>query len=117
MSDKSRVRVYTAIALAATALVVAPDGAYAGTTGTEFDSIYTTVTGWVEGTLGRLISVVAVVAGLAMGVMRGAVIPFLIGIGVALGLNSAPTIINGIVTATLPDAAAVSVTLATIPLN
>ncbi|MGE0383521.1 MAG: TraA family conjugative transfer protein [Gammaproteobacteria bacterium] len=81
--------------------VIAPD-AFAGTNGTEFQNIYTQITDWMTGFLGRLIAAAMVLVGIIAGVARQSLTGFLLGVGSGLGLSAAPTIINGIVSATLP---------------
>lgn len=96
--------------LAAGAMLVllsAPD-ALAGGGGAEFQTIYDTLTEWVEGVLGRIIAVVMVVAGVAIGIARQSLIAFGVGVASALGLVNAPTIVDNIVTATIPGPATAS---------
>jgi conjugal transfer pilus assembly protein TraA len=81
-------------------LMMAPD-TMAGTAGTEFSNVWTLLTGWVEGLLGRIIAIVFVIVGLVAGVVRGNMMGFVLGISSGVGLYAAPTIITNIVTATL----------------
>lgn len=81
-------------------IFLAPD-ALAGAGGTEFNNVWTLLTGWVEGLLGRIIAIVFVIVGLVAGVVRGSIMGFVLGIASGVGLFAAPTIINNIVTATL----------------
>ncbi|MGI9491856.1 MAG: TraA family conjugative transfer protein [Geminicoccaceae bacterium] len=89
-----------AIAAAVVLLSTTPD-AIAGGGGDEFSEVYDTLTDWVEGVLGRIIAVVMVVAGVAIGIARQSIAAFGIGIASALGLVNAPTIVDNIVTATV----------------
>lgn len=76
----------------------------AGTGGTEFNSLYTLMTGWMQGTMGRLIAVATGTLGILAGMFRGSLMLGLSGIGAAVMMFFLPTIIAGIVTATLnPD--------------
>lgn len=79
----------------------APEAAFAGTGGTEFDDIWTTLTDWMQGTLGRIIAGAFVIVGLVAGVARQSIMAFAIGVGGGLGLYSAPTVIDNVMTATL----------------
>ena len=83
-----------------TALV--PVIAMAGTGGSEFEDIWITLTDWVEGTLGRIIAAGIVVVGIVAGIVRQSLMAFAVGIGGGMGLYNTPTIINEILTATLP---------------
>ncbi|MDH3665129.1 MAG: TrbC/VirB2 family protein [Alphaproteobacteria bacterium] len=85
---------------AAVVLAVTPD-AMAGGGGAEFQEVYDTLTEWVEGVLGRIIAVVMVVAGVAIGIARQSIAAFGIGVASALGLVNAPTIVDNIVTAAI----------------
>ena len=90
-----------AVLFAVSMLLLAPD-VLAGTGGsTEFGSIYTMLTGWLQGTLGRSMAVTFVAVGLVGGVMRGSIMGFVVGIAAGLGVYTAPTVIDAIVTATL----------------
>ena len=95
-------RQYAAIAavVSLSFLLLAPD-AMAGAGGTEFNNVWTLLTGWVEGLLGRIIAIVFVIVGLVAGVVRGSIMGFVLGIASGVGLFAAPTIRTNIVTATL----------------
>lgn len=82
-------------------ILVAPD-AFAGTGGTEFQTLWNTLVDWVQGLLGRIIAITFVVVGLAAGILRGSIFGFVLGIASGIGLYLSPTIIQNIVTATLP---------------
>ena len=95
------------VAVAAFAvLVVAGAGFYpdtrrfGGTTGTEFQSIYTKVKGWSTGYLGRLLALCTFIIGLGASIMRQTLFPALTGIGVALVVSLGPSLIEGIATGT-----------------
>jgi len=83
------------------ALLITADS-FAGTGGsTEFGDIYTMLTGWLQGTLGRIMAVTFVAVGLVGGVMRGSIMGFVVGIAAGLGVYTAPTVIDAIVTAVI----------------
>ena len=96
-------RTTLALALAAGAAIVLPwAAAQAGTGGTEFDTFYNTIVDWAQGSLGKALALTMFIVGIGVGVVRGSIIAAVPAIGGALGLFIAPTIIDGIVTATLP---------------
>lgn len=82
--------------------------ASAGTDGTEFDSIWDTLVGWSQGTLGRVITIALVIVGIVAGITRQSVMAFAIGVGCGVGLYNAPTIIQSIVTAALTNSVTVT---------
>jgi conjugal transfer pilus assembly protein TraA len=85
------------------ALLLLNQECLAGTGGSsEFGSIYTLLTGWLQGMLGRILAVTFVMVGLIAGVMRGSMMGLVLGIACGLGVYTAPTVIDNIVTATLP---------------
>ena len=94
-------RTGTLVALVSLLLVLLAPDALAGAGGTEFNNVWTLLTGWVEGLLGRIIAIVFVIVGLVAGVVRGSIMGFVLGIASGVGLFAAPTIITNIVTATL----------------
>jgi len=83
------------------AMLVISSSAFAGTTGTEFLALYTWINGVVTGYLGRAIALASVAIGALMSVARSNPIPILAGIGFAIFLQYTPTIITGILTATI----------------
>ena len=87
---------------AAVALLAAPVApAAAGTTGTEFQSMYTTLLNWATGYLGKAIAIAAFILGAGIGVARSSPIPALAGVVFALFMVYVPTIIDSIMTATI----------------
>ncbi|WP_235726491.1 TraA family conjugative transfer protein [Methylocaldum szegediense] len=81
-------------------VLLAPD-AMAGSGGTEFQTIYQTLSDWIQGILGRVISICFVIVGLVAGVVRGSIMGFVFGIASGVGLFVTPTILDNIVTATI----------------
>lgn len=77
--------------------------AQAGTDAT-FAAVVTTVTAWMTGSLGILLSLIAVTAGMTMTAIRASAVPVIAGIGVALVMQTLPGVIGGIVTATMDPA-------------
>jgi len=64
-------------------------------------ALYTWINGVVTGYLGRAIAMASVAIGALMSVARSNPIPILAGIGFAIFLQYTPTIITGILTATI----------------
>jgi len=87
--------------LAAVALCLVAGTALAGTTGTEFQTLYTWINGVVTGYFGRAVSVAAVGIGAILSIARVNPIPILAGVGFAIFLQYTPTIISGVLTATI----------------
>jgi conjugal transfer pilus assembly protein TraA len=89
--------------LVVTALVItlAASTALAGTTGTEFQSMYTTLLNWVNGYLGKSIAIAAFILGAGIGIARSSPIPALVGVVFALFMVYVPTIIDGVMTAVI----------------
>lgn len=83
------------------AMLGVPTFALAGTTGTEFLPIYTWINGIVTGYGGRAIAISSVFIGALLSVSRGNPIPILVGIAFAIFMQYTPTIVNGIMTATI----------------
>lgn len=82
-------------------LALLAGSAIAGTTGTEFQSIYTTLLNWASGFLGKSIAIAAFILGAGVGLARSSPIPALVGIVFALFMVYVPTIIDGIMTAVI----------------
>lgn len=74
--------------------------AMAGTNG-DFDSIYTTLKGWAQGSLGKVIAVGAFIVGIAAGIAQQSIMAAVIGIGMALVMYYGPTVMENIVTAVI----------------
>ena len=82
-------------------LMVFAGSALAGTTGTEFQTLYTTLLGWTTGFLGKSIAIAAFLLGAGIGIARSSPIPALVGIVFALFMVYVPTIIDNIMTAVI----------------
>lgn len=83
------------------------DPAHAGSEGKEFSTVYDMLTGWAQGTLGRIICIAIVLVGIAASVKNGTLMPIVIGIGAAVTLYNAPSIVDGILSATIDTNVAV----------
>jgi conjugal transfer pilus assembly protein TraA len=75
--------------------------AVAGTGGDSFDSIWVTLTDWMQGTLGRVVAGAMVLVGIVGGIVRQSIMSFATGVGGGVGLYNTPTIIESIMTATI----------------
>lgn len=82
-------------------LSLAAGSVLAGTTGAEFQTMYTTLLGWINGFLGKSIAIAAFIIGAGVGVARSSPIPALIGVVFALFMVYVPNIIDGIMTAVI----------------
>jgi len=80
-------------------LTLAAGSALAGTTGTEFQTMYTTLLNWATGYLGKSIAIAAFILGAGIGIARSSPIPALAGVVFALFMVYVPTIIDSIMTA------------------
>ena len=89
------------IAPVAIVLALGATSAFAGTTGTEFQTMYTTLLNWATGYLGKAIAVAAFILGAGIGVARSSPVPALAGVVFALFMVYVPTIIDSIMTATI----------------
>ena len=98
MNRKTQVAI---VALAALELSLVAGSAVAGTTGTEFQNLYTWLNNVVTGYFGRAVAVAAVGIGAIISIARVNPIPILAGVGFAVFLQYTPTIITGILTATI----------------
>ncbi len=89
------------VAPVALLLALGATSAFAGTTGSEFQTMYTTMLNWATGYLGKAIAVAAFILGAGIGVARSSPIPALAGVVFALFMVYVPTIIDSIMTATI----------------
>ena len=101
MNPSSRVAVNAPVAFLAIFLALGASSAFAGTTGAEFQTMYTTLLNWATGYLGKAIAVAAFILGAGIGVARSSPIPALAGVVFALFMVYVPNIIDSIMTATV----------------
>ncbi|WP_231879341.1 MULTISPECIES: TraA family conjugative transfer protein [Methylomonas] len=98
---KNLVKIKLLVALVAVAgMFLFSSESFAGTGSTEFNAVYTLLTNWMQGSLGKLIAAAFIVVGLIAGVLRNSLMGFAVGVAAGLGLFTAPGIINAVVTAT-----------------
>jgi len=87
--------------LVITLLMLASGTVLAGTTGTEFQTMYTTLLNWVNGYLGKSIAIAAFIIGAGVGIARSSPIPALVGVVFALFMVYIPNIIDSVMTAVI----------------
>ena len=78
--------------------------AYAGSGGGEFDEVWSTITDWTQGTLGRIVAGAMILVGIVGGIARQSLMAFAMGIGGGVGLYNTPTVVESIMTATITTA-------------
>lgn len=103
-TSNNKVNLLFWVALAIVLSFVFTNPAYAGTGGTEFDDVWTTLTDWTQGTLGRIIAGAMILVGIVGGIARQSLMAFALGIGGGVGLYNSPTVVESIMTATLETA-------------
>lgn len=73
--------------------------ALAGTGGTEFQEIYTTLTDWTTGYLGKSMAAGLFLTGMAIGIIRQSLMAIVLGIAGGMAVHYTPSIIDAVVTA------------------
>lgn len=76
--------------------------AFAGAGGTEFTTVYDSISGWANGTLGKTLAVSALLVGLGIGVIKQSVMAAVVGVSAALVAGYGPDVIDGVVSAAIP---------------
>ena len=99
------------------ALMLAAGVAMAGTGSTTFDSVWVTITDWMQGTLGRVLVGMMILTGIGAGVLRQSLMSFVVGVGGGVGLYAAPDIIESIMTATIPAGTVATEALLALPVG
>lgn len=95
-------QVFTAAAVAVP--VVAGTAVYAATAGansSDFDTIVTLFTEWLEGSLGKVIALGSLAVGLAVGIAQQSIMAVTVGIAMALAVSFGPGVLNGMFTSGL----------------
>ncbi len=87
--------------LAALVSVSLSEMARAGTTGTEFQTLHTMVTGWASGYLGKSIAVASFLLGAGTGLVKSSLMPAIVGVGFAGLFAVGPGIVDSLITATI----------------
>ncbi len=88
--------------LAIMSVLSAPE-VFAGTGGAEFAGVWTTLTGWMEGTLGKIAAGAMILVGIIGGVARQSIMAFAVGVGGGIGLYNTPAVIDIMMPAALEN--------------
>lgn len=96
-AEAKRTLAYAAAAFMVLMFMVMPEIAWAGTEGGEFEEIWTLLEGWVQGTLGRIISLIMIIVGVVYGIRQQNIMAFVMGPAAGIGLYYSPSIISGLV--------------------
>ncbi|EJY6032680.1 hypothetical protein FA341_15135 [Pseudomonas aeruginosa] len=112
-----RVNKATLQTMAIAAAMVVAGTALAGTGGDTFDSVWITLTEWMQGTLGRILIGLMILTGIGAGVLRQSLMPFVTGVGGGVGLYAAPDVIESVMSATIPAAAVATNALQALPVG
>lgn len=83
--------------IAAGLLVLYAQAASAGDV-QAFDKLYTQLTGWTQGSLGKSIAIIFLLVGLAVGLAKGSLYAAVVSIACGLTLMIAPSVIDSIFT-------------------
>lgn len=96
-------RAWIAIGIGLFALVVLmlSQHVMAGSGGTALDPVWQMLVEFVEGTLGRIITLLIIVAGIAAGILTQSLGAFAVGVGAGIGLAFTPQIVQALVSATV----------------
>lgn len=95
------------ILLTLVAAAFVPLQGFAGAGGTEFTQVYDQLTGWSNGTLGKVLGVAALLVGLGVGVIKQSVIAAVVGVAMALTAGFGPGVIDGVISSGLPITSAI----------
>lgn len=76
---------------------------YAGGGGDAFSDVWDTLKEWTQGTLGRIVAGAMVLVGIVGGIARQSLMAFALGIGGGMGLYNTPTVVESVLSATMPD--------------
>lgn len=82
----------------ASLVLVAASGAAVAGTDTTFDTVYTTLSNWATGSLGKLFAVAAFIIGMGIGLVRQSAMAIVLGLAFALIMFYGPGIIDNLVT-------------------
>jgi conjugal transfer pilus assembly protein TraA len=97
-----KARMFTLAALFLTLVALAfPGIAQAAGTGGPLADVYTSLTTWVQGDVGKTIAMGMILVGIVAGIARQSLMAFAVGIGAGLGLYNAPTIVDTVFQATI----------------
>ncbi len=91
-----------ATVLAVWVMLLIAEPAHAASTGSEFTELYTMLSGWATGALGKAIAIAFLIVGLLTGLVRGSVIGAVTSIGAGVALLMLPSIVDAMFTAGAP---------------
>ena len=94
-------RLMTIGALGLMALMIS-EPSFAGPGGDAFTDVWDTLKDWTQGTLGRIVAGAMVLVGIVGGIARQSLMAFALGIGGGMGLYNTPTVVESVMSATLP---------------
>lgn len=94
-------RLMTIGALGLIVLIIS-EPSFAGTGGDSFKDVWDTLKEWTQGTLGRIVAGAMVLVGIVGGIARQSLMAFALGIGGGMGLYNTPTVVESVMSATLP---------------
>ena len=94
-------RLMTIGALGLMALMIS-EPSFAGTGCDAFTDVWDTLKDWTQGTLGRIVAGAMVLVGIVGGIARQSLMAFALGIGGGMGLYNTPTVVESVMSATLP---------------
>jgi conjugal transfer pilus assembly protein TraA len=90
------------VIMLAAACTAIPDIAMAGASiGGPLDDVYTTLTTWTQGSIGKTTMLSFIIVGVVAGIARQSIMAFAVGIGAGLGTYNAPVIVDTVFTAVL----------------
>ncbi|MBI3440931.1 MAG: hypothetical protein HY052_03865 [Proteobacteria bacterium] len=101
MSDDRTLRMLALLAIAFV-FITAAVGVNAGTTGTEFTSVYDKIKDWTTGYLGKTLAITSFLIGLGAGAFKGSPMPAIAGLGIALFSQYGVPVLEGISSAMIP---------------
>lgn len=90
-----------AFLLGAGLVMLVPGLVEAASTSGPLSDVYTSLTEWAQGNVGKTMSLGMILVGIVGGIARQSLMAFATGIGGGLGLYNAPTIIDTVFNATL----------------
>lgn len=89
-----------AVAALATGAVMAGADTTFGTTAAGSGPVGT-MTGWLQGSMGRMFAIGALAVGLGIGIVQQSVMSVAVGTGIALAASAGPTVLGAIFTSTV----------------
>lgn len=100
LADKPLLRAALVAAFAALFWALTASGAMAQlTTGSEFEDLYTLVSSWSTGYLGKTIAICFLLVGLGVGIIRGSVVAAVSALAAGVALLMLPSIVDAMFTA------------------